>query len=61
MKKLLNFIPSTKKKYIQEVEGGSEIQRQELAFMVPENSMQASKGDRQPIALPCYDAYEPHR
>ena len=29
--------------------------------MVPEGTMQASNGERQPIVLPSYDAYESHQ
>ena len=31
---------------------------QELAFMVPEGTTQASKGGKPPTVLPCYDIYE---
>lgn len=30
---------------------------QGLAFMVPESTMQAAKGERQPTTLPSYDGY----
>jgi hypothetical protein len=31
------------------------------AFMVLKDPMKASKGGRQPIALPSYDAYKPYQ
>lgn len=60
MKKFLNFVPSTKEATFRRYKEDQKS-NEELAFMVPEDSMQASKGERQPIALPRYDAYEPHQ